>query len=77
VVAKGNAVMPTDLIATTSELFSGTQQLGVAAQPDAQSSRSRANTAPLRIEIAVAVEITVSDSNVKVTGSIGLRARRA
>ena len=69
--------MPTDLIATTSELSSRTQQLGVAARPDAQSSRSNTEPTPLRIEIAVAIEITVSDCDVNVTGSIGLRACRA
>jgi hypothetical protein len=77
VVAKGSAAMPPDLIATTSELSSGPQQLDVAARPDAQNSRSKAEPAALRIEIAVAIEITVGDSNLNVTGSIGLRATRA
>jgi len=69
--------MPTELIATTSELSLRPQQLGAAARPDAQNSRSRAEPAALRIEIAVAIEITVGDSDVDVTGSIGLRVSRA
>jgi hypothetical protein len=69
--------MPTNLITTTSELSSGPQQLGAAARPDAQSSRSRAEPAMLRIEIAVAIEITGGDFNVNVVGSIGLRVSRA
>ena len=71
--------MPTDLIATTSELSPRPQQLGVAAQPGPQSSRSRAGADAVRIEIAVAIaiEITVGDSDVNVIGSIGLRVSRA
>ena len=69
--------MPTDLITTNSELFCGTQRLSAVDRLDAQSSRSRANTATLRIEIAVAIEVTGGNSNMDVVGSIGLRVSRA
>lgn len=69
--------MPTDLIATTSELSPRPQQLGVAAQPGPQNSRSRAGADIVRIEIAVAIEIKVGDPDVNVIGSIGLRVSRA
>jgi len=69
--------MRTDLIATTSELSSGAQQLGIAAGFGSQNSRSRANPATLRIEIAMAIEITGGEFNVHVTGTIGSRVSRA
>lgn len=72
-VAKGNAVMPTDLIATTPGLSSCAQQLRVAAQPAAQSRRSGNFGGTLRIEIAVAVEVVASDSDVRLAGSFALR----
>jgi hypothetical protein len=65
--------MPTDLIATTSELSSRTQQFGVAAESRTQDAGSTARTGTLRIEIAVAIEIATSGFGVSLAGSIALR----
>lgn len=69
--------MPTHLIATTSELSPGTQQLGLAPGFGKQSSRATAQTVTLQIEIAVAIEITGDDSHVNVAGNVAVRVSRA
>ena len=65
--------MPTDLIATTSELSHPAQQLVVAAKPAEQGSRSGDIGGSLRIDIAVSIEVSASGCQAHLTGSIALR----
>ena len=68
--------MPTDLIATGSELSFRAQQLGVAAEYGAQNPGFKGKTDTLRIEIAIAIEIAAGDVGASVAGSIALRVSR-
>jgi hypothetical protein len=68
--------MPTDLIATTSELSLRPGQLHAADAPNAHDDRSENDASRLRIEVEIAIEIVTSDREVSLAGSIALRINR-